>query len=193
MLLLVAGVVLFFAPHSVPIVAPYWRERMLLYAGEARWKSLYFLLSATGLALMVLGFSAAQTTPVIVYVPAAWLRYATFVLMLPVFPLLLATYLPGRILATIKHPMLTAVQLWAAAHLASGGTLPQVVLFSAFLLWALIDRLSLQRREASAIRRAPPTRYNDVLAVACGLALYVLFLWRLHAWIFGVPLLSGVQ
>ena len=36
-------------------------------------------------------------------------------LMLPVFPLLLATYLPGRIKAAVKHPMLAAVKGWDQA------------------------------------------------------------------------------
>jgi uncharacterized membrane protein len=193
MLMLVAGVVLFFVPHSVSIVAPYWRNRMVLLLGEARWKITYSVIIAAGLALQVLGFMAASRAPVVLYTAPAGLRYASFVLMLPVFPLLLATYLPGRILASIKHPMLAAVQLWAAAHLLSNGTLPAVVLFSAYLIWALIDRLSLQRRVQPPIRRVPARRYNDITAVVLGLALYALFLWRLHAWIFGVPLLGAAQ
>lgn len=190
MLMLIAGVVLFFVPHSVSIVAPHWRNRMVLFLGEAQWKSTYSVIIAAGVALQVLGFIGASQTPVVLYVPPPGLRYASFVLMLPVFPLLFATYLPGRILASVKHPMLTAVQLWAAAHLFSNGTLPAVVLFSAFLVWAVIDRLSLQRRVQPPIRRAPVRRFNDITAVILGLALYALFLWRLHAWIFGVPLLG---
>jgi uncharacterized membrane protein len=190
MLMLVAGVVLFFVPHSVSIVAPHWRNRMVLMFGEAQWKSIYSVIIAAGVALQVLGFIGASRTPVVLYAAPPGLRYASFVLMLPVFPLLLATYLPGRILASVKHPMLSAVQLWAVAHLLCDGTLPAVVLFSAFLLWALIDRLSLQRRVPSPIRRAPATRFNDLTAVVLGLALYALFLWRLHAWIFGIPLLD---
>ncbi len=188
MLMLVAGVVLFFVPHSVSIVAPYWRDRMVLMYGETQWKSTYSVVIAAGIALQVLGFIGASQTPVVLYVAPAGLRPASFVLMLPVFPLLLATYLPGRILASVKHPMLTAVQLWAAAHLLSDGTLPAVVLFGAFLVWAVIDRLSLQRRVQTPIRRARAGRFNDFTAVTLGLVLYALFLWRLHAWIFGVPL-----
>jgi hypothetical protein len=37
--------------------------------------------------------------------------------MVPVFPLLFATCLPGRIQAKVRHPMLAAVKLWAFADL----------------------------------------------------------------------------
>jgi len=188
MLMLVAGVLLFFVPHSVAIVAPHWRDRMVLLLGEARWKGSYALLISAGLALQVLGFSGASRAPTVLYVAPQTLRYAALVLMLPVFPLLLATYLPGRILARIGHPMLGAVLLWSAAHLLVAGTLPAVVLFGSFFVWALVDRMSLQRRVPPRIRRAPEGRYNDLLAVLVGLTLYVLFVWRLHDWLFGVPL-----
>ena len=189
MLMLVAGVILVLVPHSISIVAPHWRDRMVLLVGEAHWKGVYSVLVGAGFALVVLGFIGAQRAPVVLYLSPAWMRYLAFVLMLPVFPLLFATYLPGRILARIRHPMLTAVLLWSAAHLFVNGTLPGVLLFACFLLWATIDRLSLGRRVPAPIRRAPPRRYNDLLAVVLGLALYVSFIWRLHAWIIGVPLL----
>jgi uncharacterized membrane protein len=189
MLMLVAGVLLFFVPHSVAIVAPHWRDRMVLHLGEARWKGWYAVLISAGLALQVLGFIGASRIPVVLYLAPVPLRYAAFILMLPVFPLLFATYLPGRILAGIRHPLLSAVLLWAAAHLAVSGTLPDVVLFGSFLSWALVDRLSLQRRSAPRIRRAPVRPYNDLLAIVLGLALYALFIYRLHGWLFGVPLL----
>ncbi len=191
MLMLVCGVVLFFVPHSVSIVAPHWRDRMVLLLGEAQWKSTYAVIIAAGVALQVLGFIGASHAPRVLYTAPLGLRYASLILMLPVFPLLLATYLPGRILTWMKHPMLIAVQLWAGAHLFSDGTLPAVVLFSSFLVWAIIDRLSLQRRTQPPIRRAPATAFNDVAAVGLGLALYALFLWRLHIWLFGVSPLPG--
>ncbi len=189
MVMLIAGLILFLVPHSIAIVAPHWRDRMALHVGEPTWKGIYSAVSAAGLALIILGFLAARRTPVVLYVSPAWLHYVTALLMLPVFPLLFATYLPGRILATVKHPMLTAVKLWATAHLLSNGMLADVLLFGAFLLWAGIDRASLKRRVQAPIRRAPNRSYNDLLASALGLALYALFVWRLHALIIGVPVL----
>ena len=190
MLLLIAGLILFFSPHSLAIVAPYWRERMLLFVGTGTWKGVYALISVFGLILMLVGYAHARQAPVVLYVPPGWLRYVTFVLMLPVFPLLLATYLPGAIQTKAKHPMLAAVKLWATAHLLAIGTLPDVLLFGAFLLWAIIDRISLKRRVTATPARARSWCLNDVLAIVFGMALYAWFLLRLHTMLIGVSPLT---
>ena len=78
--------------------------------------------------------------------------------MLPVFPLLFAAYLPGRIRAAAKHPMLLAVKLWATAHLLANGTLADVLLFGGFLAWAVADRISVKRRAAAEAQRFPARR-----------------------------------
>jgi uncharacterized membrane protein len=63
------------------------------------------------------------------YTPPTWLRHVAFLLMLPVFPLLFAANLPGRIRTATKHPMLAAVKFWALAHLLANGRLADVRLF----------------------------------------------------------------
>jgi uncharacterized membrane protein len=189
MLMLTAGLVLFFAPHSIAIIAPKWRERVVAHLGEPLWKGGYSLLSAAGLLLIVVGFGHARRTTPVLYVSPAWLHDVTFVLMLPVFPLLLAAYLPGRIQRAARHPMLAAVKLWATAHLLANGTLADVLLFGAFLLWAVFDRISLKHRTPPLPHRAPPSRFNDPLALVGGLLLYALTVLWLHAWIIGLPLL----
>ena len=187
---LIAGLLLFFALHSISIIAPDWRDAMVQRLGEGTWKGLYSLLSAAGLTLMIVGFAHARVDAAVLYVPPAGLRYLTFLLMLPVFPLLLAAYLPGRIQSRTRHPMLAALKLWAAAHLLAIGALPDVLLFGAFLAWAVLDRISVKRRPPRA-RSAPPTmRYGDLLAVVVGLGLYVLFVLKLHALIIGVAPLA---
>jgi uncharacterized membrane protein len=190
MLALIVGLILFFGPHSVAIVAPYWRDRMLLFVGDGSWKAVYGLISGLGFILMLLGFAHARQMPIVLYAPPCWLRPVTFVLMLPVFPLLLAAYLPGAIQAKTKHPMLAAVKFWATAHLLAIGTLADVLLFGSFLLWAIIDRISLKRRTKAPPPRAPPTRYNDLIAVVLGLALYAVFVFRLHLMLIGVSPLA---
>jgi len=190
MLTLIAGLILFFGLHSVSIVAPYWRNRMVLFSGEGTWKGGLGLLNLIGFGLMLLGYAHTRQAPVVLYVPPGWLRHVSFLLMLPVFPLLIATYLPGRIQAKMKHPMLAAVKLWATAHLLANGMLGDVLLFGSFLLWAIIDRISLRSRPPQSIRRAAPSRYNDLIALVMGLGLYALFLFKLHLLLFGVSPLA---
>jgi uncharacterized membrane protein len=187
---LIAGLVLFFGLHSVSIVAPYWRERMLLMVGTGTWKGVYALLSGIGFVLMLVGYGHARHSPVVLYVPPGWFRYLSFALLLPVFPLLLAAYLPGAIQSKAKHPMLAAVKLWASAHLLAVGTLADLLLFGSFLAWAIVDRISVKQRRNVRSARASPWRFNDLIAIVLGLVLYALFVFRLHALLIGVSPLA---
>jgi uncharacterized membrane protein len=192
MTLLIAGIVVFLGVHSVAIVAPGWRERVIGRIGEPAWKGIYSLLSVVGFVLIVVGFDAARLHPVGIWAPPVWTRHLALLLMLPVFPLLLATYLPGRIQSTVRHPMLTAVKTWALAHLLANGNLADIILFGAFLAWAVADRISLKHRSAPAVPGAPAGRLNDLIAVVAGLGIYIAFVVAVHAWLFGVSPL-GVQ
>ncbi|MGC3980907.1 MAG: NnrU family protein [Steroidobacteraceae bacterium] len=182
---LIIGLLLFLGIHSVAIVANPWRDRMAAQLGLA-WRGIYSLISLLGFVLIVRGYAAARLMPEVLYLPPAWTRHITMTLMLPVFPLLLATYLPGRIKTTMKHPMLVATKLWALAHLLSNGMLADVVLFGSFLLWAVADRISLKRRPARPIHTAPAKPYNDWVAVIVGLVLYGVFVGWAHLKLIGV-------
>ena len=191
MSLLIFGLMLFLGVHSIAIFAPALRARMIQRWGEQAWKALYALVSLAGLIVTGYGFGLARQAPVVLYSPPLWLHQLALILMLPVFPLLIATYLPGRIKTTAKHPMLAAVKLWAFAHLLANGLLADVVLFGAFLAWAVAYRISLKRRAAPQVRRtAPPGPWNDVIAVVLGLAIYAVVIAWAHARFFGVSPIS---
>jgi uncharacterized membrane protein len=187
MSLLIVGLVLFLGVHSVAIFAPALRARMIERLGERAWKGLYGLVSLAGFIVMCYGFGLARQTPVVLYSSPTWLRHLALLIMLPVFPLLIAAYVPGRIKAAAKHPMLAAVKLWAFAHLLANGLLADVVLFGAFLAWAIVDRISVKRRATpQVLRTAPPGPWNDAIAVVVGLAIYSLTIGWAHARLFGV-------
>jgi uncharacterized membrane protein len=189
MLVLVAGLVLFLGIHSVSIVAPRWRLGMLERPGAGPWKGIYAIVSAVGLVVIVVGYGIARREPVVLYTPPAGLRHLALLVMLPAFPLFIASYLPGRISRATRHPQLLSVKLWATAHLLANGTLADVVLFGAFLAWAVVDRISVKRRpavEAHQVPGAPPSPYNDWIAVVAGLAVYVVFLFWAHRLLIGV-------
>ncbi len=185
MAVLIAGLVVFLGVHSIAIFSPDARARALAHWGEGPWKAGYGLISLVGIALVIYGFGLARQAPVVLYAPPLWMRHAAIFFMLPVFPLLLAAYLPGRIKAATKHPMLAAVKLWAFGHLLANGTLADVLLFGGVLAWAVLDRISLKRRP-QAIRTAPPGRFNDFIAIVLGLVLYVVFIGWAHVRLFGV-------
>jgi uncharacterized membrane protein len=183
---LILGLILFLGVHSVSIVAPAWRDRMQARLGENLWKGVYSLASAAGFVLMVMGYGLAREQPVALYTPATWLRHVSLLLLLPVFPLLLSSYLPGRIKSAAKHPMLLATKFWALAHLVANGTAADVLLFGGFLAWAVADRISFKHRTQRPLPGAPPGPMNDAIAVVAGLAIYAWFLFWGHAWLIGV-------
>jgi uncharacterized membrane protein len=86
--------------------------------------------------------------------------------------------------------MLVATKLWALAHLLANGTAADVLLFGGFLAWAVADRVSLKRRAPRPAPAGAARPYNDAIAVAGGLAVYALFVFGAHRWLFGVTPLS---
>jgi uncharacterized membrane protein len=186
MMYLAPGLVLFLGVHSVSIVAPHWRDRAALRLGAMAWRGLYSLLSLAGLLLILEGFAVARASAPAWYVPTHWMHSAARVLMIPVFPLLLAAYFPGRVKAMAKHPMLVAVKLWAFAHLLANGSAADVLLFGSFLAWAVLDRISLKRRAPRPVPGAQPSKWNDAIVMGVGLLLYVVFLQWAHLRLFGV-------
>jgi len=194
MVWLVLGLVLFLGVHSIAIVSPTGRDRWVARLGEGAFKGLYALASFAGLALIIWGYGLSREAPVFLYAMPGGMRHLAALLLLPVFVLLLAAYLPGRIKTATKHPMLLAVKLWALAHLlaqsVTGGTLADVLLFGGFLAWAVADRISLKRRAAAGLTRSvpalPASGFNDAIAVVVGLALYVVFVLWAHTWLIGV-------
>jgi uncharacterized membrane protein len=180
MTILVIGLIVFLGSHSISIVAPDFRDRMAQRLGAGPWRVVYSVVSIVGFVLLIWGYGLARQRPVVLYSPPFWTHYVTAVLMLPVFPLFFAPYLPGRIKAALKHPMLVAVKLWAVAHLISNGMLADVLLFGGFLAWAVADRISYKHRVQRPLQGAPPAARNDIIAVVVGLAIYVAFLLWLH-------------
>ena len=188
--MMILGLVLFLGVHSTRIVADGWRADMIRRLGTGRWKALYALISGIGLVLVVWGFSWTRQEPVQLWAPPFFMRHVAWLLTLVAFILLAAAYVPGNsIKAWLHHPMILGVKLWAFAHLLANGMLADLVLFGAFLLWAVLDyRAARQRDRAQGISYPPGTLGRSVLAIVGGTALWAAFAFWLHrAWIGVAP------
>ncbi|MEC5322956.1 NnrU family protein [Aurantimonas sp. A3-2-R12] len=109
------------------------------------------------------------------------------------FILVASAYSPaGHIKAVVRHPMVLGVAVWALAHLLVNGTDADLVLFGGFLAWALVDYASALRRTATDVVQAAAVKSlrGDMIAVVIGLVLSAAFLFGLHDWLIGVPLLG---
>jgi uncharacterized membrane protein len=161
--------------------------------GEGGYKIAYSVVSAVGLALIIWGFARYRATGWIdVWYPPTFLKHITIALMLPAVILVVASYIRGRIYATLKHPMLAGIKLWAAAHLLANGDLGSIILFGSFLAWAVFDRISLKHRTDAG---GPPIPVggagNDAIAVAVGVIAYVALAFAFHPVVIGVPVVGA--
>lgn len=146
------------------------------------------MVSIVGIVLLVKGYGDLRWASSVLYSPPGRLRRAGMLLLVPVFPLLLATCLPGRSSARVKHPMLLAVKFWALAHLLMNGRTVDLALFGAFFVWAVADRIAVKRRSSAP---APPaTAVSDAVVIVGGLAIYVAVVIWLHAWLIGVAVVA---
>ncbi len=188
MTLLIIGIIVVIGIHVVPAY-PDIRDGLIERLGKNGYRVVFSVISTLGFVLLVWGFARA---PVIqVWSPPGWTRHIAMLLMLPVFILVIAAYLPGRIKAKLRHPFLTAIKLWALAHLIANGDLASMILFGSFLAYAVFDRIRLKRRAKTGLITVAETGAprNDAIAVIGGLVFYVVFLVWLHPLLIGVPVL----
>ena len=188
MIVMVLGLVLFLGVHSVRVFADDWRAAQIAARGEGAWKGVYSLLSIAGFVLLVYGYGLARTAPVELWNPPVWTRHLASLLTLAAFVLLAAAYVPRtRIKAAVGHPMVLGVKVWAFAHLLSNGRLADVVLFGAFLVWAIVLYGASRRRDRrSGTRHVAGPASRDAIALVAGVAAWAAFAFWLHAALIGV-------
>ena len=192
LLVMILGLILFFGVHTLTTQRAL-RARVIGSMGEGGYKIGYALASVAGLALVTWGFANYRATGWIdVWNPPTAFKHITVLLMLPAIIMVVASYIRGRIYTTLKHPMLTGIKLWAAAHLLANGDLGSIILFGSFLAWAVFDRISLKRRSDAGGPPIPvggPT--NDLIAIAVGIIAYVALAFVFHPVVIGVPLFGA--
>jgi len=190
---LLLGLILFLGVHSVRIFADGFRTGMIAKIGLNPWKGIYTVLSLVGLVLIVNGYAASRAEGGFLWNPPRWTNHVTALLTLFSFILVAAAYVPGtRIRARLGHPMVMGVKMWAFAHLLSNGRVGDVVLFGAFFAWAVADYISARRRDRAAGTVYPVLGVSrDIIAIAGGLAAYVVFAFWLHFWLIGVKPFGG--
>ncbi|MGH1352140.1 MAG: NnrU family protein [Methyloligellaceae bacterium] len=192
MAVLIAGLIIFLGIHTLPMFQQF-RLNLTKTIGTGRYKGLFSLCAAVGLALIIYGYGLArsETAGALYPLPDA-LRHLMMLLMLFALIFLFAAYLPGKIKATLKHPMLIGVKTWALAHLLVNSNLEDLLLFGGFLVWAVLAVISARRRERAnpPAESSTPSIVYDFAAIAVGLAVYVVFLLWGHEFLIGMPLIN---
>ena len=192
MTLLILGLLIFLAGHALTMKQDL-RASVMEAMGQGGYKFAYSVFSTLGLVLIVWGFAAYRASGYIpVWEPPKAMAHIALLLNLPVFIFLAAAYLPGRIKAAVKHPMLLAVKIWATAHLLANGDLGSMLLFGSFLAWAIMARIAAKKRGETipGASDVAPSPRNDLIAVVVGLVAYAAMAFWLHPLLIGVPVMA---
>ena len=186
--LMVAGLIIFLGVHSTRVFAEPLRAQGMARLGEKPWKGLYALASLVGFALLVHGYGLARQSPITVWIPPRGMAHLAALLTLVAFVMLVAAYVPRNgIKARLRHPMVLAVKVWALAHLLSNGTLVDMILFGAFLVWSvLLFRASRQRDRVQGTESSPGVASRTWLTLVVGVGAWVVFAFWGHARLIGV-------
>jgi len=188
MIYLILGLILFLGVHSTRIVADGFRTRTVARSGLMPWKGVYALVSIAGFVLLVWGYGQARYDSAVLYNPPQFMRHIAGLLMLVSLVLVAAAYVPrNHIKASLGHPMFAGVKLWAFAHLLSNGRLADVVLFAAFLVWAIVGFIVSRKRDrAAGVVYPAGNAVGTVLTVIAGVGGWVVLVAGLHLWLIGV-------
>ena len=188
MTLLIAGLILFIATHSLRIFADDWRSRMVSKIGPMPWKGLVSVASLVGIILMSKGYAAARAAPVLLWQSPVWMSHLVSLLMLVAFILFIAAYVPKNVIkARLGHPMIISVKIWAFGHLLANGTVADLLLFGGLLAWAVMSfRAARQRDRREGVTRVAGSAMPTVITVAVGAVIWAWFAFQGHAWLIGV-------
>ena len=172
---LVAGLGLWSVPHLLKRLAPDWRAR------KGDWvKGVVALLLVASIWVMTQGYRAAD--PVILWPRWEPLVHVNNLLTLVAVFLFVASNAGGRVQARMRHPQLTAVKVWALAHLLVNGDLASVILFGGLLAWAVVEVVLINRQKAWAPSEVPSNWYwRDGVALLIALVVYAAIAW-VHIW-----------
>jgi uncharacterized membrane protein len=187
MFVLIVGIVVFLGAHTFTTLRDS-RADLIGRWGAGPYRGLHSIVSILGFVLIVWGFSRYRADGLIpVWSPPVWTKHLTMSLMWFAFvSLACMNPAPSRIRGWLRHPMLVAIKIWALAHLLANGDLGGMILFGAFLAWAVYDRIAVKRRGDLGAARVTSFTRADALNLVFGTIAYV-------AMIFLHPLLIGVS
>jgi len=182
MTLLILGLILWIAAHYFKRLMPAQRAAL-----GTPGKGLVAVAIVASIVLMVMGYRAADFIPV--WTPPSFLGHVNNLLMLLAFFVYGMSATTGSLRGKMRHPQLTAVKIWAFAHLLVNGDLASIILFGGLLLWAVGSVVLINRAE-QWVRPEPGDPKKNILLVVITLVLYGVVA-GIHIWL-GVNPFGGV-
>ena len=176
--LLLAGLALWIGAHVFKRVAPQRRAAF----GDS-FKGVVAVAIVGSIVLMVLGYGRADGA-------VFWGRNAALtginnLLMIFAVYLYAASGMKTAITRRIRHPQLTAVKVWALAHILVNGDVPSFVLFGGLLGWAVWEVILINRQTERVQPTGPVETRKEIMAIVGTVIVYGGIAW-VHGWL-GYP------
>jgi uncharacterized membrane protein len=180
MSMLILGLLIWSGAHLFKAAAPGQRADIAGSVGATPARILFAVLIAAGLLAMIFGYRAAPLVPV--WTPPAWTVHLNNLLMLGAVAVYGMSMSKGRTRAWFRHPQLTAVVIWAVAHLLVNGDVASLILFGGLGAWAFAEMAAINARDGAWVRPEPGPAKRDLVLVAITLVLFGL-ITAIHAWL----------
>lgn len=180
MILLIAGVVLWWAAHLFKRVAPDARAKL----GDPS-KGLFAILIVISVVLMVMGYRGWDSA-------FYWSRSSALVGVNNIL-MVIAFYIyavggpgPGKprvwLGTKLRHPQLTGFSLWAIAHLLVNGDAASFVLFGGLLVWAMVEIALINSQDPDWVPPAHGGAKKEVIYIVLTLVI-VAVVMAIHNWL----------
>lgn len=190
MTLLISGLILFLATHLYRNLFPGFREKLIAQLTLTGYKVVYSFVTLFSFFLIVIGLMDAPYYPV--YNPPSWGHTAAIYLMLPAMyfwnsnaPFLISS----RAQMITTNPVSWGLIMITGLHLLANGDLAHVILFSTFLIFAVISILVANVREPVP-RVTKCSLKREFIFITITTLEYFALLWA-HDFYTGVSLLTG--
>lgn len=178
MILLIFGLLLWWATHLEKVFAREQRAAAVERMGEGPWKGLIAVLSLAAIAAMVVGYQNAAV--ITLWTPPPWLWHVNNLLMLVAVFIFIGGSFASPVRRRIRHPQLTGVKTWAVAHLLVNGDLASIVLFGGLLAWAVVAVIGTNRRDGPRGALPASNATATAIHILVALLLFVTIAW-LHS------------
>ncbi|SLN26463.1 NnrU family protein [Pseudooctadecabacter jejudonensis] len=179
MTLILLGLALWAGAHFWKRVAPAHRATF----GDTG-KGIVAGASVLAIVLMVLGYRLADGA--VYWGRGNGLMWLNNLAMVLAFYLFAASGKGTRVTRMVRHPQLTAVVVWAVAHLLVNGDTASFVLFGGMGLWALAEMVLINRAQGPrGAYHAPPLK-SEVISVVATLVVTVIVM-LIHHWLGVTP------
>ena len=178
MILIILGLIVWMGAHLFKRLAPDARAAM----GSAG-RMLVTVGILAGLALMVIGYQQADGA--VFWDRSPMLAGINNLLMVLAVYLFAAAGMKTGIARRIRHPMLTAVKVWALGHLLVNGDTPSFVLFGGLMTWAVIEVIVINRAVPEWTRPEPVAPRKEFVAIVASVVVFGAIA-GIHTWL-GYP------